>query len=504
MIAIKGYIIESKKTDKCLSRYRYVVLLCLMFGLSASISMAANGNYSAAIHYLLLSDSSSVMDCATPQWQNSDFSHVYDIGPGQQYATPNDFPWENLSAGSLIKIHWRNEAYKNKWVVNVAATQQAPVVILGVPNSSGDLPVISGENATTRLSLDYWNESRSLIKIGASSKPANDNAAYITIACLNLTQAKPNYQFTSDTGQVSNYSDNAAAIHIEQGQHISIKNCAIHDAANGIFSTSSTSDIVISGNHIWDNGIFDSIYQHNSYTESLGITFEFNYYGPLCNGCLGNNLKDRSAGTVVRYNWIEDGNRQLDLVESSHNTIINDVRYRNTYVYGNMLLERENTGNRQIVHYGGDGANLTDYRKGTLYFYHNTVYSSRSKNTLLALSSNDETANVRNNIIMGADQAVADSKGVIHLVNNWITTAWVDSHGGFSGTLHSAQLIEGTNPGFINSAGNNFYLDTGSDCINVAQANVLASQNYPLQWEFLKPSNRKSRASLNDLGAFNY
>ena len=63
-----------------------------------------------------------------------------------------------------------------------------------------------------------------------------------------------------------------------------------------------------------------SIYEHNAYTEALGIVYQFNHFGPLCASCLGNNLKDRSAGTVVRYNWIEGGNRQLDLVESDSAT----------------------------------------------------------------------------------------------------------------------------------------------------------------------------------------
>ena len=43
----------------------------------------------------------------------------------------------------------------------------------------------------------------------------------------------------------------------------------------------------------------------------------------------GNNLKDRSIGTVVRYNWIESGNRQLDLVDAEDDpSVITDPRYR--------------------------------------------------------------------------------------------------------------------------------------------------------------------------------
>ncbi|WP_198263477.1 polysaccharide-degrading enzyme [sulfur-oxidizing endosymbiont of Gigantopelta aegis] len=443
----------------------------------------------------------TTMTCANPIWKEADFNSVYHVGPGQTYTTPNDVPWEDITPSSLIKIHWRAEAYRNKWVINTNATQQEPVIVLGVPDN-GRLPVISGENATTRLALDYWNEGRSLIKIGAASIPRGNNAAYITVACLDLKSAKPNYSFKNDSGSTSSYSSNAAAIHIEQGEYISIRNNAIHDASNGIFSTSQTANILISSNHIWDNGINGSIYQHNSYTESLGITFEYNYYGPLCSGCLGNNLKDRSAGTVIRYNWIEDGNRQLDLVESDYATFVNNPLYRTTYVYGNLLTEHEGQGNRQIVHYGGDGGDRSMYRKGTLYFFHNTIYSDRSRNTLFALSSNDENVDMRNNIIAGADFAILDSKGIVNMTNNWLTSGWVNSHSSLIGSVNASGTIQGLDAGFSNISSNNFYLKSGAGAIG--QAGSLSNSSHPILWEFKIPSNGIERDSNDDLGAFNF
>ena len=48
---------------------------------------------------------------------------------------------------------------------------------------------------------------------------------------------------------------------------------------------------------------------------------------------------------------------------------------------------------------GGDNGDAATYRKGTLYFYNNTVVSTRSGNTtLFRLSTNDETCDARNNI----------------------------------------------------------------------------------------------------------
>lgn len=485
------------------------LVLTVFFNGYSPVSYALNNGFSSAINYLLLSDTTcqtgscqteTQMTCEAPIWKEGDFSTVYHVGPGQNYATPNDVPWESITADTLIKIHWRDEPYRNKWVINAAGSESSPVVVLGVP-VNGLLPVISGENASTRQALDYWNEARSLIKIGASSIPDNNNASYITIACLDLMSAKPGYTFSTDNGSSSSYNSNAAAIHIEQGEHISIRNCDIHDAGNGIFSTSSTSELMISANHIWDNGINGSIYEHNSYTESSGITFEFNHYGPLCNNCLGNNLKDRSAGTIIRYNWIEDGNRQLDLVDSDHSELINDARYHSTYVYGNLLIEHEEQGNRQIVHYGGDSGDEANYRKGVLYFYHNTIYSDRLRNTLLRLSSNDEAADLRNNIIVASDLAIVDESGIVNMHTNWLSNGWVNSHSSLSGSITASGIIEGNDPGFVNITNSDFHLTENSACIDSAE---IMPQTLLVEWEFLAHQNGVKRTSLNDLGAYNY
>lgn len=515
---MKNFIKCHYRIGYCLAKNAHIPFYFLFFYSLFSISYANNLGMSTAVKIVISNQSgcennpecqtTPQLSCETPEWQEADFTSVYHVGPGQIYATPNDVPWESIAPDSLIKIHWRSEPYRNKWVINVNASADSPVVVLGVP-VDGQLPVISGENATTRRALDYWNEERALIKIGASSIPNNNNASHITLACLDLKSAKPSYQFTNDSGSTSTYSSNAAAVQIEQGEFITIKNCDIHDAGNGLFSTSNSSNILITGNHIWDNGIDGSIYQHNSYTESLGIIFEFNHYGALCQGCLGNNLKDRSAGTVIRYNWIEDGNRQLDLVDSDHSSLLTDSRYNTTYVYGNTLIEHEGQGNRQIVHYGGDSGDSSRYRKGVLHFYHNTIYSNRTRNTLLALSSNDETAELRNNIIFGLDLSMVDRYGIVNLSNNWLSAGWVNSHGSLGGVVNASGSIEGNAPGFVDVATNDFHLAAGSACLNRSGTLANDAVSHPVSWEFSSPQGvaskgNKQRISLDDLGAYNY
>ena len=159
---------------------------------------------------------------------------------------------------------------------------------------------------------------------------------------------------------------------------------------------------------------------------------------------------------MIRYNWIEGGNRQLDLVESDFDALIDDPRYRKTFVYGNVLIEpddvgqqpdralrRRRRGHRQLPH------------TGTLYFHHNTVVSRRSGNTtLVRLSTAGESADVRNNIVFvtaAGNRLGAARSATARLIatRNWLKTGWVASHSGGSVDLVDNGQVTGPAPGFV-------------------------------------------------------
>jgi len=442
--------------------------------------------------------------------QDLNFAHVYDVGPGYSYATPSDVPWEALQPATLVRIHYRETPYNDKWVVAAAGTAQEPVVIRGVPQ--GDrLPVITGDNARTRQELDYWNEDRSVIKIGGASHPSA-TPAYITIENLVIRSARPAFTFSDDRGNNQTYRDNAASIHIEAGDHITIRNCTLTDSGNGLFSGAQSSAVLVESCYVHANGIADSIYHHNSYTESLGITFQYNHYGPLRTGCRGNNLKDRSAGTVIRYNWIEAGNRTLDLVDSDHAQIYDDPAYRQTFVYGNILIKHDVVENGQVLHYGGDSNATARYRKGMLWFYNNTVVSRRSDNTtLMRLSTNDEHCECFNSIIYvtleGSRLAILSENGDINLHHNWLKTGWRDVHGTLLGNIDSRDNVEGVLPGFVDFGQQDFTLAAGSDCIDrgdpVPEA-VLPEHNLDLSYAVHQGKRPRYPLGPMDLGAFEW
>ena len=401
---------------------------------------------------------------------------VYDIGPGQPLAAIGDAPWATLAPGDEVRIHWRMQPYREKWVIGRAGTAAAPIVVRGVLGPGGERPIVSGDGATTPDPLDYTGEQRGVVKVGTSNVPADTLPAYIVIENLDVRSAHPSYSFTDDHGAAQVYTNNAAAIYVERAQHLVIRNCVLSDSGNGLFVGAfdgDTRDILIEGNWIQGNGNAGSLFEHNTYTAAIGIVYQANRFGPLRAGANGNNLKDRSAGLVVRYNWIEGGNRELDLVDAEDSDVlVNDPSYRETFVYGNVLIEPDGAGNSQIVHYGGDSGTTAIYRKGILHFFHNTVVSLRTGNTtLLRLSTDEETADARNNVLYvaaaGSRLAMLDADGVLALSHNWTKPGWVASHSGLSGVIgDDGTGVTGMAPGFADAAAQNYHLVEASNAVD--------------------------------------
>jgi hypothetical protein len=433
---------------------------------------------------------------------------TYEVGVGKTFANIGDVPWENMKAGDQVFIYWRPQPYKEKWVIAVQGTGQQPFMVQGVPNQNGELPVIDGRDATTRSQINFWNEERGVIKIGGANQPAVDAPTWIVLENLDIRSGRTPYTFTGRNGLTS-YGSNGASVYVENGQNVVIRNCILHDSGNGLFVSYASRNVLIEGCWIYDNGIEDSIYEHNTYTAAIGIVYQFNYLGPLRANCLGNNLKDRSAGTVVRYNWIESGNRQLDLVDAEDSMdLVNDPSYQKTFVYGNILIEPDGAGNSQIVHYGGDSGNTAIYRKGTLYFYNNTVVSTRAGNTtLLRLSTNEETCDCRNNIVYvtapGTRLALLDSSGILHLNHNWLKTGWQESHSGLTGVIYDeGGMVTGESPGFVDAAAQDYHLNGSSACIDAGTSLLPEVNELSRQYVKHRASELRPISGPLDIGAF--
>ncbi len=467
--------------------------------------------------------------------------HDYQVGSGAGQLTSLDqVPWETLGAGDTVRIFYRATPYKGKFLLMAHGTAAAPVRICGVKGPNGERPIVSGDGATTRKSLVYGSayagpiqESRSVVMIKGDAATWTDYPTYIQIDGLAFSGAHPKYSFTDTKGTVQKYVDFGACIWIDRGQNITIADNAITDCSQGIFSKSTddgdfavTKNIRIVGNTISGNGIVGNYSMHNTYTQSVGIVYEYNHIGPVRAGGLGNAIKDRSVGTVIRFNRLEEGAHAIDLVESEDFPIMAQSlpAYRTTYVYGNQISKNGDTGT--FIHYGGDhnGSNVATwgesiFRKGTLYFWNNSVYITGSIGALFQLSTTDEKAEVWNNVFyfapsvnypaMRAKQEVGPTwttGGILNLGKNWINSNWADSDpwhpvpGQLNG---SSNMIKGTVAPFNLTT----FVPVTTDIRDAAQVNLSAVGAYPLNYQLnpqFVPESRSVIGSASDLGAVEY
>ncbi|MCW7537509.1 hypothetical protein OOT46_06545 [Aquabacterium sp. A7-Y] len=439
-------------------------------------------------------------------------------------------PWETLAAGDTVRIFWRSTPYRGKIVLNAKGRADAWVRVCGVPNASGERPVVDGQDAVARKGLTYAHElfeSRSIVTIHRLK--AEDWTAYprfIQLDGLHLRGARRGNYFTDSTGARRTYEDFGACVWLERGHNIVIANNEINDCSQAIFSSSKeegdftvTRNVRIAGNYMHGNGVVGGYLEHTTYIQSIGVVYEFNRYGPMRAGALGNSLKDRSVGPVIRYNRIEDGARALDLVEAEDYASIAmaDPNYRKTYVYGNQIVKDGRKGS--TIHYGGDHAGSeASYRKGTLYFFNNTVHITGDDYAVLfQVSTNDEKVEVWNNVFlfdpaiqyprMRDKQDNADgipSGGIVNLGRNWIDAKWSDAGpwhtvGGVL-TLLEPQLTGTTAPVDIKT----MVPLAGSSVVDAGRAAPAAVSAFPvnrqLDSRFL-PTVRTTNGTAADLGA---
>ena len=393
----------------------------------------------------------------------------------------------------------------NKSSSRPKARQSSRSGFAAFPGQQGQLPIITGQDARTVRALGFPyapTQERGVVVVTLRTGQLwGAKPSHIVLEGLDLRGANPRYSFTDQNGKRHNFSTSAAALFVERGEHIVVRHCALTDSANGLFVASGDSEEVVSrdilaeANRIYGNGVAGSFYQHNAYTEAIGMVYQQNRFGPLRPGAGGNALKDRSAGTVIRYNWIEGGAHLLDLVEPEESTKITavDARFRRTYVYGNILLNGPLDGSI-VVHYGGDNGNPAQYRKGTLYFFNNTIVirgeeKTRWNTALFRLETSDETADARNNIVFRQGSThlfLMDGVGRLRLGPNWVSEGFGERprpEPGVVPILSLDRIVVGHASPFVNLDGVDLRVRPGSDAARPGDplAPEVASEYLPVQ-----------------------
>ena len=485
----------------------------------------------------------------------------YHVGPGQTYTQIGQVPWYSLQPGDSVYIHYRSTPYREKFLISSRGTPTQWIRVLGVPGPNGELPIISGDNATTGSNMHYhWQDLGAngiqwdgIVQIAVHADSASDPngsaplPGYIEVANLQVQDGYKTYHFTGENGNQGTYEGFAACIYARSAQHIVVRNNILTNCGQGFYDWTSdgsygnnawwnglSADITLSGNYFYNNGQTNSYTEHQTYTEANGVTIEYNRYGPQRSGALGSQLKDRSAGTVIRYNYIEQSPQgwDIDMVEPQEgwDTLGSLPSYKQAFVYGNIIVGK-NVNDPDVVHWNEDhyegNKGRATFAGAKLLFYDNTIVMTGSGR--VSSLFNEEyggfecppgavpgITDIRNNIFYGSGvtyQFGYCGKENFNFGANWVSPGWT-THGGTVTGTSSIISPPNNDPGFVSVANNDFHLVSGSSAAanggalapevlsNTLGLNLSPTQQYVYHTQVTaRPSNGGPGSALGALDA---
>lgn len=351
----------------------------------------------------------------------------FDIGGGQRYgADLSDVPWQSLRPGDVINIfHRGGQPYRQKILLSEQGTAEHPIVINGVTTVDGKRPVISADGATS-VNPGQWNSAYASTLIMINRRARNgtygENAKHYIIKNLRLTGVRSSNSYTHGN-QTQNYQSYSRAIWSAGGQYIILEGMIFDDNNSAVFVQANddpgslSKAWTIRGSKFENNG--QGSRDHQIYLQAVSDPGEYNivegnYFGPPTPSQTSvAQLKARSTGTVVRYNWFNSSHRTLDIVEAQdaipdwmyRNYSADEILryYRSSYVYGNVFVNDFAANAGQVagrpLHFGADSlsasaswgskngaappnaSGMRGYQSPT-YFFHNTFYMRATSRNL--------------------------------------------------------------------------------------------------------------------------
>ncbi len=307
-----------------------------------------------------------------------------------------------------------------------------------------------------------------------------------------------------------NSSHNGAGVRINQANHVTVRNCDIHDNDMGIMSNGDGSlttgvDQWIESCTVHHNGSLDEPgYNHNFYLGGTSVTIRF---CEIHHSLTGHNVKSRAHFTRVEYSFVHDSaNREFDLVDAAET----ERPASDALIMGCIVAkDPECRGNRGVIHFGQDGGKPHD---GTLYLVHSSIVSP-FVSPLIELSSPPARAQLTGNVVSDGGvpqngQAVAGSRGGAdsqHLTgsSNWFSGGFAGP--GDSGLDPATNVFRRLDRVFVNPAGQDFRLANEEHLRAAARYSAgdlklpampeIARQpdRLPLVWQYRHPAGSQPR-----------
>lgn len=259
----------------------------------------------------------------------------------------------------------------------------------------------------------------------------------------------------------------------QQADNLTVRNCYFHDNEEGILTDASlTSTITIEFTEFGFNGFGDG-QSHNVYIGNIGtLIFRYNYSH---HAKIGHLLKTRAAQNFILYNRLSDeatgtSSYQIDIPNGGL-----------SYVIGNVIEQGPLNDNSTFIAYLEEGINPGNPNE-QLFVINNTFANDASSGTFISLAPGAAPVVIKNNIFSGPGTITNQASAV--QANN------------FSG-----------NAAFVNSAGYDYHLTSGSAAIN-AGADPGSNATFSLSpvFQYVHPACAEGRTLVGtiDIGAYEF
>jgi hypothetical protein len=259
----------------------------------------------------------------------------------------------------------------------------------------------------------------------------------------------------------------------QQGNNLTVRNCYFHDNDEGILTDGSlSSTITIEFSEFAFNGFGDG-QSHNVYIGNIGtLIFRYNYSH---HAKIGHLLKTRASQNFILYNRLSDeatgtASYQIDIPNGGL-----------SYVIGNVIEQGPNNDNSTLVSYLAEGTNPGN-PSTQLFVINNTFANDAASGTFVAPAAGAAPVVIKNNIFFGPGTITGQATAI--KANN------------FSG-----------NANFVNAAGFDYHLLTGSPAIN-AGVDPGADGTFSLSpvFQYVHPACAEGRtlSGTIDIGAYEF
>lgn len=274
-------------------------------------------------------------------------------------------------------------------------------------------------------------------------------------------------------------SQNGAGLRWEGEGTLAVRDCIFRSNEDGILGGDfADNTAVIERNEFVDNGRGDVGFTHSVYFGEVdSVTFQANWSHALCpdGADIGHLFKSRAKHNFVLYNRIT--------AEDTHSSYeLNMPEGGEAYVIGNLVQQRVG-GQTTMISFGdGDG---TQTAASHLYLVNNTMVSeSTGAATFVRTTQSDAQLVLVNNLFVGA--GTLTSGGVVAAMTANVMT---------------------TTPGFVDQAGFDYHLGSGSPAID-SGGDVPTAPAMPLTpvRQYVQPTGGEARAVVGviDVGAYEF